>query len=315
MMVIPYISRYASVWDEVVESSANGTFMFQSRFMDYHRNRFCDASVLLGDEHGKMKGVFPANYEQDGTVVSHAGLTYGGLLTDANLHATDVMRMLDAVCDYYKTKGCKRLIYKAVPHIYSTSPCEADFYWLIQRGGSIVRRALSTAINLEAPLPFSTLRRRRVKKAQENCVTVARSTDFKGFWGILEKNLSERFGVKPVHSLEEITLLHSRFPSEILLYTATASEELVGGVVVFASRSVAHAQYIAANEYGKEIGALDLIFCTIVSDFQAADYKWLDFGISTDHSGAHLNEGLLMQKEGFGGRSVCYDTYMLNLRV
>lgn len=313
MMVLPYSSSYASVWDEVVESSANGTFMFQSRFMDYHRNRFSDASVLLGDEHGKINGVFPANYEHDGTVVSHTGLTYGGLLTAANRHATDVIQMLDEVCNYYRTKSCKRLIYKAVPHIYSTTPCEADLYWLTQRGGSIVRRALSTAINLEDPLPFSTLRRRRVKKAQANCVTVARSSDFKGFWGILEENLSRRFGVKPVHTLEEITLLQSRFPTEILLFIATASGDVVAGVVVFASRGVAHAQYIAANEYGKEIGALDLVFSTIVSDCQAAGYKWLDFGISTDHSGAHLNEGLLMQKEGFGGRSVCYDTYLLNL--
>ncbi|MBR6927296.1 MAG: GNAT family N-acetyltransferase, partial [Bacteroidaceae bacterium] len=286
-------------------------FLFDRRYMDYHADRFCDHSLLFyrGET---LLAVLPAHLDSD-TLCSHRGLTYGGLLTAANRHATDVIQMLDEVCNYYRTKSCKRLIYKAVPHIYSTTPCEADLYWLTQRGGSIVRRALSTAINLEAPLPFSTLRRRRVKKAQKNCVTVARSSDFKGFWGILEENLSRRFGVKPVHTLEEITLLQSCFPTEILLFTATASGNVVAGVVVFASRGVAHAQYIAANEYGKEIGALDLVFSTIVSDCQAAGYKWLDFGISTDHSGAHLNEGLLMQKEGFGGRSVCYDTYLLNL--
>ena len=37
------------------------------------------------------------------------------------------------------------------------------------------------------------------------------------FWRILELNLARRHGASPVHSLEEIQLLHDRFPDEILL--------------------------------------------------------------------------------------------------
>jgi type I restriction enzyme R subunit len=40
-----------------------------------------------------------------------------------------------------------------------------------------------------------------------------------------------------------------------------------------------------------------------------ADYKFFDFGRSTEGDGDYLNEGLISQKEGFGGRGVVYDTY------
>ena len=38
-----------------------------------------------------------------------------------------------------------------------------------------------------------------------------------------------------------------------------------------------------------------------------------DFGISTEQGGRYLNEGLIFQKEGFGARTVVYDTYELNI--
>ena len=40
---------------------------------------------------------------------------------------------------------------------------------------------------------------------------------------------------------------------------------------------------------------------------------YIDFGTSTEQGGTYLNEGLIKQKEGFGGRAVVYDTYELNI--
>ena len=41
---------------------------------------------------------------------------------------------------------------------------------------------------------------------------------------------------------------------------------------------------------------------------------YFDFGISTEDGGRVLNEGLIYQKEGFGGRAVCYDTYEWDIK-
>ena len=41
-----------------------------------------------------------------------------------------------------------------------------------------------------------------------------------------------------------------------------------------------------------------------------AHLAYFDFGKSTERHGEYLNEQLIFQKEGFGGRAVCYDTYV-----
>ena len=56
------------------------------------------------------------------------------------------------------------------------------------------------------------------------------------------------------------------------------------------------------------MGALDLLFDTLI-DSCSGSFKYFDFGRSTEHGGRYLNESLIFQKEGFGGRGVCYDTY------
>ena len=44
------------------------------------------------------------------------------------------------------------------------------------------------------------------------------------------------------------------------------------------------------------------------------DYPYFDFGRSTEHpDGSGLNEPLVFQKEGFGGRGLCYDIYEYDL--
>ena len=45
--VMPYNEQMEHDWNRAVESSKNGTFLFDRRFMDYHRDRFCDCSLVF----------------------------------------------------------------------------------------------------------------------------------------------------------------------------------------------------------------------------------------------------------------------------
>ncbi len=312
-MVAQYIYSSSQEWDKAVRQSAAGTFQLLSGYMDYHRHRFHDASLLIANEKGRTRGVFPANYADDDTVVSHAGLTYGGLLADRKSHATDIFQMLNDLCAYYRANGLKRLIYKAIPAIYHEQPAEADIYWLHRNGAHLLYRALSSAVRLQDPLPFSALRRRGANKARRASIEVRQSDDLETFWTLLANVLDQRHHVSPVHTCDEIQTLYARFPKQITLYAAYLGAEMVGGTLIYADRGVAHAQYIAANEKGRDIRALDALFTTLIADYKACGFRWFDFGISTAHDGSHLNAGLLAQKEGFGARSVCYDTYVLTL--
>ena len=87
---------------------------------------------------------------------------------------------------------------------------------------------------------------------------------------------------------------------------------MVAGCVVYDTGRVAHLQYIAASPEGKAMGALDGLFAHLFENvYKQRDY--IDFGISTEDGGNHLNEGLLFQKEGFGGRGIVYDVYEIDL--
>jgi hypothetical protein len=118
--------------------------------------------------------------------------------------------------------------------------------------------------------------------------------------------------VAPVHSLAEIELLAGRFPEEIALFTATADDALLAGVVMFRSAQVAHAQYIATGEAGREAGALDGLFEHLIA-LHSSRWRCFDFGISNTDQGRSLNEGLVRQKEEFGGSAVVHDFYRVAL--
>lgn len=89
-------------------------------------------------------------------------------------------------------------------------------------------------------------------------------------------------------------------------------ERPLGGTVLFLTPQVLHTQYISATAEGKASGAIDLLFDHLINQV-FADYRFIDFGKSTSSDSADLNEQLIFQKEGFGARAVCYDTYKYEL--
>ena len=59
-----------------------------------------------------------------------------------------------------------------------------------------------------------------IVRARNAGVVVERSNHYEAFWQVLADNLMNKYGVKPVHSLQEIELLQERFPQNIQLYQA-----------------------------------------------------------------------------------------------
>ena len=86
----------------------------------------------------------------------------------------------------------------------------------------------------------------------------------------------------------------------------------LGGTVLFVMQRVVHTQYISANLEGKELGALDLLFDYLINQ-EYTKFPVFDFGTSNENMGHVLNEALIFQKEGFGGRGVVCDIYEYDL--
>ncbi|WP_447747402.1 GNAT family N-acetyltransferase [Pseudomonas nicosulfuronedens] len=309
MKVVRYApDLHRSSWDGFVSAARNGVFLFQRDYMDYHADRFEDCSLLFLDGQDRLRAVLPAN-RQGEILHSHAGLTYGGLVLAQDSGQGEVLALFDSLLEHLPALGVGELRYKCLPSIYHASPSEDERYALFRHDAERYRCDPSSCL---APAGFvlSSRRRRGLGKATRAALDVRESADWQGFWQVLRSNLASRHDAAPVHSETEIEQLALRFPQSIRLFGCYAGDQLLAGCVIYDSGRVAHAQYIASTANGRDCGALDLLFSTLIQStfFQR---RWFDFGISSEDQGRLLNEGLIDFKESFGAHTIVHEFFCL----
>lgn len=311
IVAAPYEAGRKREWDEFVGGAKNGVFLFRRDYMEYHADRFPDASLMFSDEAGRLVALLPATRRGD-VLASHAGLTFGGIISGDGMKVGLMLEVFDAMLGRLRAEGVRQVVYKAVPHIYHRVPAEEDLYALFRHGARLFRRDVSSTVDARRRLPFSKGRRYAAKLARKASLEVRRSEDFETFMAIEEQVLGEKYDTRPVHTAAELRLLAGRFPEQIKLFAAHRGAEMLAGVVVYESECVAHAQYIAAGEEGKRSGALDLVLEHLLNE-EYPGKRYFDFGISTEQGGRYLNAGLAENKQGFGARAVVYDFYELDV--
>ncbi len=300
-------------WDSAVKQSRNGTFLHLRDYMGYHSDRFNDCSLVARDDD-RILAILPACFESD-TLYSHRGLTYGGwLVPSRHFDVTTMLMVWEKAVAFLHEMGIFNIVYKPVPHIYHRYPCEEDLFAVFRAGGKLVESNISSTIDLDEPLPLDRGNKRNVNHAIRNGVAVGESCDWQGYWQMLDSLLMAKYDKHPVHSLDEMLLLQSRFPENIKLFTANLDGELLAGVLMyFCGSEVAHCQYIASTERGRDLKALTLLFDHLIKASAQAGFRYFDFGISTEQGGKYLNHGLVQQKCRLGGRGIVYNTYMINI--
>lgn len=302
-----YTPTFKSTWDDLVRASRNGVFLHLRDYMDYHSDRFTDASLIARDAKGRAIAALPACQRPDGVISSHAGLTFGGWLMTPRADAEAMLEVWDAAFALWREQGLRQLVYKPSPYIYHSYPAEEDLYALV-RYGATVTGSVASVVDLREPLGFDMASRQSVRKAEKSGVTVTEDDAWEEYWTMLGERLRSRYDAAPVHSLDEILLLKSRFPDNIRLYTARLDGRLLAGVVVYISTRCAHSQYTASSEEGRTLRVIPLIYKYIL-DSLPTGVQYFDFGTSNEDGGREINLGLIRQKCGFGGRAVIYPIY------
>ena len=305
------IKRYSNAdkeaWNAYVEQARNATFLFNRNYMDYHSDRFKDHSLMFY-KNRKLHSLLPA-HQVGQTLCSHFGLTYGGLIMNIHVTISEVCQLFEELNVYLRQQGFEKVQYRPIPWIYHLHPSEEDLYAIFWKCKAYLSlRNIGTTIFMQQKLRWRKDHLRRLRKAHQNGVTVVRDASLSEFWEVLNENLEKRFGAKPVHTLQEMELLKSRFPENIIQYNAYRNGHIIGGLTFYITQQVVHGQYSSTNDEGKEFGAMEAIYEQIMY-YDYPDYPYLDFGSSTEQQGAWINEGLIAHKEGYGGRGVVYDTY------
>jgi hypothetical protein len=295
------------LWDIFIEQAKNATFLFSRDFIEYHKDRFTDYSLLV--HKGKeLVGLVPANLVEN-KLYSHQGLTYGGLVLNNKSKLVDVSDYFAAVLSFLNSEGIDSLYIKLLPNIYHLLPSDELQYLLFITEAKLVRTDVSSTIELGNALKIKSNRMEGVKKAKKHNLRITEGAEFDEFWDeILVPNLKERHNAAPVHSLDEIKDLNSSFLNSILQFNVYDGNKLVAGATIFETKNVTHAQYISANADKQTLGSLDFLFEYLIKT-RFKDKKYFDFGTSNENSGKNVNKGLQYWKECFGARSIVHQTY------
>ena len=294
-------------WNAFIGQAKNATFLFHRDFMEYHKDRFLDYSLIVLDGE-KWIAVLPANIVGN-EVFSHQGLTYGGLVYNEKIKLASIIGIFKSILLFLNDNKMEKLQLKLIPSIYHQKPAEELNYALFLTEAQLIRRDSMAVLDLLNKNSLSKLRKRSIQKGISNDFVIKEVADFESFWNeILIPNLAKKHQAKPVHSLQEILKLKVLFPKNIRQFNVYQNEIIVAGTTIFESENVVHCQYISGDEGKNDLGGLDLLFQHLITEF-FKDKRFFDFGISNENQGRKLNNGLSYWKESFGASTIVQDFY------
>lgn len=331
MRIIPYSVGYRDTWESFLQGTRNSTFLMSRNFLDYHAEEIADCSVLvyaeeaMADNADHVLGVdgllalFPASWnETEKRVYTHESLFYGGLLMNSDVTLNDVLEITQTIFSYYANYlQAEQMVYAPLPYIYNDYPNGDELYSLFQAGAKLINRRVSMVVPLKEHLRLPIAKNALARKAVISGMYISRILlddveDQQQYASILqqEESVLSMANSSRAKTYEEIHELIAQYSKFLRFFAVKNEEGIVAGCMVFVSPQVAYIQQLICTPYGLQHGAVELLLKHLIDD-RFGGVKYLDMGSS--YVDNVLNKTLLDIKESFGGKSVSYDTYALNL--
>lgn len=313
LKIMGYCDSFREKWDDfVMNHSVNGTFLQTRRFLEYHRDRFEDASLVIYKGNDTVVAVIPACAicnEGRKAFNAHCGSTFGGIVMSDLFydiaHVDAVMTVLE--CEL-RRQGYQEVRLKLTSDIFARQNGNLLYYFLFQRGYASYDE-LSCYIDFSSydediASNFTSGRRRDYKYSLKNELTFQKLDErqqIADFYAVLCGNL-EKFGAKPVHSLEELLEFQEIRLSDIVeFYGVYHENQMIAGSMVFLFGSqVFHTQYLAADQNCLKLYPMNFLDANLIRTARERGFRYFSFGTSTEEHGAVLNKKLAEFKEGFG---------------
>lgn len=306
-----YTSADINVWNDFLYKSRMPIFLFDRNYMEYHSDRFKDNSLMFYDDNNLI-ALLPLNIVNETDLFSHGGLTFGGFIYLDNIKQYKMLQCFQSLIEYMKAHSVKKLYYRPSPHMYHRYPSEEDLYSLFYIGAIVEKIEAATVVDFSYQMKIPKGRKAQIARARREGVVIEEAIEYEQFIQLENDVLQKYHGTMAVHTGQELSVLHEKFPENIKLYIARYKGKIVAGAVLYIYPNLVHTQYLASNDCGRELGALDLVVSTVMEIYRK-DKQWFDFGKSTENNGKVLNEGLIFQKEGFGGRTNIYQGWIVNV--
>ncbi|MBK0368758.1 GNAT family N-acetyltransferase [Flavobacterium sp. SE-1-e] len=295
------------LWNDFIAKAKNATFLFHRDFMEYHKDRFEDYSLLVF-EGEKLVALLPAN-KVGNTVFSHQGLTYGGLILQPSCKLKSIIQIFKNILNFLNQQDISSLYLKQIPSIYCSYPSDEINYLMSVLQGKTVMKHNVSVIDLRRKILISKSRKECIRRGQKLGLQIKEETQIDAFWNtLLIPNLRDKYQSKPVHSAAEIKKLMQLFPANIRHFNVYHQNELVCGTTLFITPFVAKPQYISGSDKNNLLGSLDYLYDYLIHEI-AKEKDFFDFGPSHENNGLQIVENINFWKESFGAHSLVQDFY------
>lgn len=326
LRVVPYDGRSKEKWDDfVLNHSVNGTFLQTKNFLDYHGDRFVDASVIIYKGSSTMVAVIPACMVMEGSrkvFHSHLGSTFGGIVMAEDFYDIEHMdAVMNVFEEHLKREQYDEVWLKCTSDIFAGQSGNLLYYFLFQRG-YVSYDEISFYIDFsqykeDIASNFASGRRRDYRYSLKYGLEFRKletSAQIEKFYSILCDNL-RKFDTSPVHSLEEIIdFKENRIKDKVEFYGVFQENSMISGSMVFLfGDAVFHTQYLAADQSCLKLFPMNFMDYNLIKTARTRGFRYFSFGTSTYEHGKVLNKPLAMFKEGFGTQCGLNKTYVRKL--
>lgn len=313
-------------WDNfVMKDSVNGTFLQSRRFLNYHKDMFCDHSLLI-KKGTSIVAVVPACelVEKNKKIFySHKGSTFGGIVLNNIynniIHVDSVISILE---EYLNQEKFDKIILKNTSEIFCTNNTNLLDYFYFKYGYSNYNE-LSLYIdfnNYDSMIEnnFSASKRRDLKYSLKNDLQfklLKTDDEINHFYKLLVSSLINH-NTKPVHLLEELLDFKNNRLSDIVeFYGVYYKDTMIAGSMVFNfNNTVFHTQYLASDPAYSNYYPMNFLNYNLIREAYLNKFRFFSFGISTENQGEILNASLAKFKEGFGTIGSINRTYFKELK-
>lgn len=306
-----YISADYLAWNDFINQAKNATFLFHRDFMEYHQDRFEDYSLIIENDKDWV-AILPANRLED-EVFSHQGLTYGGLVFKDDFDGKTVISIFESIVNHLEINQFRNFFIKPILSFYTDESSIEIEYSLVKKNAILYRKDMNLVIDFKSNYSISKSKLKHFRRVSSLGLEIREDNNFQLFWdAVLIPRLNEKHNAKPVHSVEEIFYLHSKFPQNIKQFNVYFDNEIIAGITLFVFKNGVKSQYGATTSVGEKMRALDFLFITLINEFKDK-VAFFDMGTVSENQGKSFNPGLLKQKEELGCTISDQNYYSLEL--
>jgi hypothetical protein len=310
--VRPYSGEYVEAWEGLLTRAHNATIFHDLRFLSYHpEGKYRTCHLLFFEGERLISGMPAAIAEENGIRIlrSPYGASWGGLLLPSGLGAREVFELVQSMIAFARDREIERIEIVLPPPVYLERQDQVQEFCLLAAGFGLAWAEVTEVIHLSDFLEssLSSPYRRGVHKAKRKGVTVQESKDLRSFHRLLLEDRAEK-GATPTHSLADLSRIDALVPGRLVLFTASAGSDLLGGALLFAAgpRTILN-MYLCQTAEAKSLRVANLLVYETAIWARTAGFAYYDMGTSSILM--KPNWGLTRFKEGFIGRGYLRPTF------